>query len=183
MQQPHFASTFRITWGQAQRPPLCPPRMAPGPPRPPHPGGPCRGNQGGRGGAGTAQGAHPPSLLPPLQAGGGGEGGDGEGASRGRRKSSLEEGWGSAVRAARGLAAELGGEGFRNPVGAGPRVQMSSGEGRGGVLGRLGRGAAAATAQSPAAQAGVVLGPGRGEGVPTPRVTGAARVRAERRAE
>ena len=112
---------------------------------------------------GTAQGAHPPSLLPPLQAGGGGEGGTQEGASRGRRKSSLERAGGSAERAARGPAADLGGEGFRNPVGAGPRVQMSSGEGRDDGGDWAGMRQPLQLCLRPLGL-GVVLGPGRGEG-------------------
>lgn len=80
----------------------------------------------------------------------------------------------------RGWAAELGGEGFRNPGGAGPRVQMSSQ--REGQWGRPGRDATAAPAPSgPGLE--VALGPGGVVRGPTPGATGGARVRAERRAE
>lgn len=161
MQQPHFASTFRITWGQAQRPPLCPPRMAPGAPRTPHPGRPCRGNHGGRGGDGA--GRTPPLPPTPLQAGGGREGGNGEGASRGRRKSVLEEGWGLCREGGAGPGSRAGRGGFPEPCrcGAqGPDVQRG-GEGR---WGRLGRDAAAAPATSPASGVGGGSRPGRGEG-------------------
>lgn len=161
MQQPHFASTFRITWGQAQRPPLCPPRMAFGPPRAPHPGRPCRGNHGGRGGDGAER--TPPLPPTPLQAGGGGEGGNGEGASRGRRKSGLEEGWGLCREGGAGLGSRAGRGGFPEPFrcGAqGPDVQRG-GEG---WWGRLGRDAAAAPAPSRASGVGGGSRPGRGEG-------------------
>lgn len=133
--------------------------MAPGPPRTPHPSRPCRGNHGGRGGDGA--GRTPPLPPTPLQAGEVGEGGNREEGSRGRRKSGLGRAGGFAERAERGLAAELGGEGFRNPVGAGPRVQMSGREGRDGGGGWAGLRQPLRLRLRPL-RLGVVLGPGRG---------------------
>lgn len=134
--------------------------MAPRPPRTLHPGRPCRGNQGGRG----WRRAHtpPPSYPAPGWGRGGGRerGGGGpavDGSLVWRRAG------GSAERAARGQAAELGGEGFRNPVGAGPGVQMSSGEGRDGGGGWAGMRQPLQLRLRPL-KLGVVLGPGRGVG-------------------
>ena len=124
----------------------------------------------------------PPSLLPRSRLGEGGRegiesGGPGVGGSLVWKRAG-----GSAERAARGPAAELGGEGFRSRCGAqgGPDVQRG-GEG---WWRKLGRDAAAAPAPSPASRIGGGSRPGqRRRRGPTPRVTGAARVLAERRAE
>lgn len=157
---------------------LPPPHGARAPPHLP----PGSAMQGESRGAGTAQGAHPPSLLPRSRLGEGGRegtesGGPGVGGSLVWKRAG-----GSAERAARGPAAELGGEGFRSRCGAqgGPDVQRG-GEG---WWRKLGRDAAAAPAPSPASRIGGGSRPGqRRRRGPTPRVTGAARVPAERRAE
>lgn len=110
-----------------------------------------------------AQGAHPPSLLPGSRLGEGGREGTGRGGPAVDGSLVWRRAGGSAERAARGQAAELGGEGFRNPVGAGPGVQMSSGEGRDGGGGWAGMRQPLQLRLRPL-KLGVVLGPGRGVG-------------------
>lgn len=135
--------------------------MAPGPPRTPHPGRPCRGNHGGRGGDGA--GRTPPLPPTPLQAGGGGEGGNREGASRGRRKSGLGEAWGLCRAGGARPGSRAGRGGFPEPswCGAqGPDVQRG-GEG---WWGKLGRDAAAAPAPSLASRVWGGSRPGQGGG-------------------
>lgn len=138
--------------------------MAPGPPRIPRPGRPYRGNHGGRGGDGAGR-THP--LPPtPLQTWGGGEGGKREGASRGRRKSGLEEDWGLCREGGAGPSCRAGRGEFPEPCrcGAqGPDVQRR-GEG---WYGRLGRDAAASPAPSPASRVGVGSRPGQGADSPS----------------
>jgi hypothetical protein len=159
-QQPHFASTFRITRGQAQRPPLCTPRMAPVPPRAPHLGRPCRGNHGG-GGEGTAQGAHPP--LPPtgVQAGGGGERGNGEEDSSSRCKSGLVKGWGLWREGGAGPGRGTGRGRFPEPRRCGAQGPESQPEG--GMMGEARPGCGSRSSSVSGLWLGVALGLGEEE--------------------
>ena len=107
-------------------PPFAPPAWRPGPPAPPT----RAGHAGGITGGGDGAGCTPPSLLPRSRLGEGGRegiesGGPGVGGSLVWKRAG-----GSAERAARGPAAELGGEGFRSRCGAqgGPDVQRGGEE-------------------------------------------------------
>lgn len=175
-----FCQHFSDHMGTGTATPLLPPpHGAQAPPHPP----PGPAMQGESRGAGMAQGAHPPSLLPGSRLGEGGREGTGRGGSSGRRKSGLEESWGLCREGGAGPGRRAGRGGFPEPsrCGAwGPDVQRG-GEG---WWRRLGRDAAAAPAPSPASQVGGGSRPGQGSRWgPTPRVTGAARVPAELRAE